>query len=741
MMGGEWCTVVVLGKKSPENYKIEGLSPEEESRVFYLSISNRQAFIRRKNVTSLYQLPWSHIGHKNIGYLFAISQGAKQIWDFSDDHMLIKEEFNIPSLRDNIITYEVVRSNNDSTFNAYPMMGATHLPIWPRGLPLSHVKSKTSFQFLLKDIEVAASPQSSIAIIQSLANEGPDVDSLYRLTLPLPVNFEREDICVAVPDKSYAPLNAKSTIFFEPAFWKLFLPTSLNEQVSEIWRGYVAQRLASHINKKVFISSPLVTKDKNKYQLDMQSEQVLQLQSEVFIRTLKGITLESSSVAECLEKIYIELYNRGFLEIEDIYLVQDWIFALKSVEYQFPKIVPNTDDLSMKMVEESKIVENCLSWPDLQLFVPIAHSHLREFQHQLIQSLLFFWPLKFLKMLVILDDEIRTNRIENYLRRNTNDFKSFDIKYNKPTSFYGASGHDRQQLIMFWADNFTDSDYVGFVDTDTFFLTAVYKSDLFEDGKPVIIAFHTTLYQQWWGEVSKTTEETLGEEEEIRCMSHFPVIVKTEHLVGLRQFVQQKHNMSFNEYFSSSIVAKPYSQFNIMCVYLWNHHRDEYAWHIQIISRKRVITKDTLAEKEKEFGASFLYPKARISFHSNHHFAKGLPLFFSEVMAKGYCSDANARRLSNKLDWCHENRVFLRNFHQHMFNFEFQSWDYHPKMKESFQLRQKMVAECPQHLWNMSTVEKLSLDLMISRGRPQGIAWRRTAGLKEEIAIPHPDEH
>ena len=28
-------------------------------------------------------------------------------------------------------------------------------------------------------------------------------------------------------------------------------------------------------------------------------------------------------------------------------------------------------------------------------------------------------------------------------------------------------GWDRQQWIMFWADNFTDSDYVGFIDTDT----------------------------------------------------------------------------------------------------------------------------------------------------------------------------------------------------------------------------------------------------------------------------------
>ena len=33
-------------------------------------------------------LPWNHFGRKNIGYLYAISMGAKTIFDFDDDNML-----------------------------------------------------------------------------------------------------------------------------------------------------------------------------------------------------------------------------------------------------------------------------------------------------------------------------------------------------------------------------------------------------------------------------------------------------------------------------------------------------------------------------------------------------------------------------------------------------------------------------------------------------------------------------
>ena len=34
------------------------------------------------------QLPWHSFGRKNVGYIYAISQGAEVIFDFDDDNML-----------------------------------------------------------------------------------------------------------------------------------------------------------------------------------------------------------------------------------------------------------------------------------------------------------------------------------------------------------------------------------------------------------------------------------------------------------------------------------------------------------------------------------------------------------------------------------------------------------------------------------------------------------------------------
>jgi hypothetical protein len=30
-------------------------------------------------------LPWQHLGRKNLGFLYACSQGAEMAWDFNDD--------------------------------------------------------------------------------------------------------------------------------------------------------------------------------------------------------------------------------------------------------------------------------------------------------------------------------------------------------------------------------------------------------------------------------------------------------------------------------------------------------------------------------------------------------------------------------------------------------------------------------------------------------------------------------
>ena len=42
----------------------------------------------KNNSTFIRQLPWNSFGRKNVGYVYAISQGAEVIFDFDDDNII-----------------------------------------------------------------------------------------------------------------------------------------------------------------------------------------------------------------------------------------------------------------------------------------------------------------------------------------------------------------------------------------------------------------------------------------------------------------------------------------------------------------------------------------------------------------------------------------------------------------------------------------------------------------------------
>ena len=73
------------------------------------------------------------------------------------------------------------------SFNPYPLMGAPYSPSWPRGLPLDDIKKSQSRRYSLSrslTIEL-----EHVGVVQSLAQNDPDVDAMYRLTQPVPFRY------------------------------------------------------------------------------------------------------------------------------------------------------------------------------------------------------------------------------------------------------------------------------------------------------------------------------------------------------------------------------------------------------------------------------------------------------------------------------------------------------------------------------------------------------------------------
>ena len=348
-----WCVVVVGDKNAPKNYRIA--SSRSDKRLIFLSDEDQV----NMNSEFVDNLPWKSFGRKNAGYLYAIARGADVIWDFDDDNMFkfwiegatpdinLWIETHTDNLHNqNYSVASVKRKNVDDLkpvcFNPYPFLGAPNSKAWPRGIPLTVISSDEQTRITISNNE----RKMDIGILQSLADHEPDVDALYRLIHGTPFYFKRDKEqkpTLVLSHRVYTPLNAQATLHFRSAFIAMYLPTTVHGRVSDIWRSYIAQALLSLKGLHVgFLPRPLVDQDRNahSYLADLQSEIPLYLRAGTVVNFLdvwrqEKIKLgedKTRSVEDLLEELYIELYERDIVQINDVYSIQRWIAALASID-------------------------------------------------------------------------------------------------------------------------------------------------------------------------------------------------------------------------------------------------------------------------------------------------------------------------------------------------------------------------------------------------------------------------
>lgn len=363
--------------------------------------------------------------------------------------------------------------------------------------------------------------------------------------------------------------------------------------------------------------------------------------------------------------------------------------------------------------EEERLVADG-RWPDLVLFVPVFPGGEKELNEVLLRSLAFFWPKPHLKLLFLVDAEVaeRKNFTKRLEKKASQFCSSASVAFNSISeNVFGGSGWHRQQLIMLWADNFTDSAYVGFVDDDTIITNHVLYEDLFdEDGRPVVIGRSTDGTSTrsddkfWSKQVPAGTAWAYGGQKEVmRTMNYFPVIVKTDHFKYIREAMLSHHPdfNCFDDFYVSLRKRGAYSQFNLMHQYLWHHKRDEYSWHLQATA----ANDETFWHIDNASG-NFTDPKPRISLHLNYDNRKnemGNEHFIADVLRRGFCYSLTTEEfvgdyglkcsmagydwsdVTNKTDidqwvfeyndWRWDNRTLLAHKNRHALNRKKQDWN------------------------------------------------------------------
>src|SRR5262249_43100336 len=154
-------------------------------------------------------------------------------------------------------------------------------------------------------------------IQQGLANLAPDVDAVWRLVLGRVIYFDRGQPSLSLPPGTWCPFNSQSTWWWPEAYPLLYLPTHCSFRLTDIWRGFVAQRWLWEMGHGLVFHGPEVPQERKPHTLlaDFRDEVAGYLHNARLVRCLEGLALRPGpgSALDNLVRCYEALIAGGFL--------------------------------------------------------------------------------------------------------------------------------------------------------------------------------------------------------------------------------------------------------------------------------------------------------------------------------------------------------------------------------------------------------------------------------------------
>ena len=303
-----WPFYLIGDVSSPADFRLQG--------VRFLSVKDQLD----TGFATAGACPLRHYARKNIGYLLAMREGASAIVETDDDNRP-RAAFWLP--RTFSQTVRVVESSGWTNVYAY----FSEAFVWPRGFPLEFVREPPpQFESLLERT-------LDCPIQQALCDGDPDVDAIYRLMLPAPPPF-RKGRSVALASGSWCPFNSQNTSWARDACPLLYLPAYCSFRMTDIWRSFVAQRIAFANNWGVLFEPPTMDQERNRHDLmrDFEQEVPGYLHNVRIQEMLAGLTIRPGSPAmrENLLLCYEALIAAELLDQRELPLLELWLSDLAS---------------------------------------------------------------------------------------------------------------------------------------------------------------------------------------------------------------------------------------------------------------------------------------------------------------------------------------------------------------------------------------------------------------------------
>jgi STELLO glycosyltransferases len=216
--------------------------------------------------------------------------------------------------------------NHPGWINVYKHF--TSSPIWPRGFPLDEVLSEPP-EWQEFQTKIVPAP-----IQQGLVDNNPDVDALYRLLIGRPITFD-QGRSIALYKRSWSPFNSQNTTWWKCAFPLLYLPATCSFRVTDIWRSFVAQRIAWECGWPILYHCSTVYQKRNEHSLmkDFEDEIPGYLQNSKICTMLDQLDLKTGEnhILCNLQAVYQKLVAEGWIDAAELPLVEAWCLDIENL--------------------------------------------------------------------------------------------------------------------------------------------------------------------------------------------------------------------------------------------------------------------------------------------------------------------------------------------------------------------------------------------------------------------------
>jgi hypothetical protein len=288
----EYDVIIVGDNKTPDDYKY--------LNCIYLDIhSQKKLFPELSNL-----LPYDHYSRKNLGYLYAIKKGYTMIYETRDDSIPYDNFDNILQNKNT----QIIKEQNNTWINIFKYFTKSY--IWPRGLPLSLIKTKPNYS--IEDTD------NKPSIINGIIDNEPDVDAIYRLVCNNDhlIKWDKNK-SILIDNKNTCIFNSQNTFWLNPElFICLLIPSSVSYRFCDILRGIIDSIILKKTNNYIMYSSPNIIQNTNQNNVinDLENECEMYLHSENILKMIdKKTSLYIVQAQSKLPDIYNCLRSRDFI--------------------------------------------------------------------------------------------------------------------------------------------------------------------------------------------------------------------------------------------------------------------------------------------------------------------------------------------------------------------------------------------------------------------------------------------